>query len=168
MSENYVFYEVYVEGVEGPRYLCVKNDESIITSNPASIESCSKILGLIPYERVIDYIDLLEGRTKKTLGVLIEDPSTGIYRGFLLGENTPICLQEVQGSYIFIQSKEGFSVKPGDLLGYTVSDKLETRKIKSNCEGLIVFIIDQPWEEPRKTLVVVASEYRSITARKNP
>jgi hypothetical protein len=48
-----------------------------------------------------------------------------------------------------------------------VSGKMEVRKVKSKCEGLIALIIDRPWEEPRKTLLVIVGEYREINAGEN-
>jgi hypothetical protein len=167
LTVEYVFPEVYIAEVEGPRYLCrVDESEFYIVDNSLQF-SCSLTLGLVPFEESIKFIDLLQASTTRTIAVVKEDPKQGLYKGILIPENTRVCLQEIQGSIIYTIVKEGDTVEVGDIVAYTISEKLEVRKIKSLCSGLVALIVDKPWEEPRKTIMVIASEYRSITARKS-
>lgn len=167
MKVDYVFPEAYVEGVESHKYLCSLDDSYIVTTTIYKDLNCKKLYGLVPYEKTMEYIDLVEAYTKRSIAVLWSDKSKGGYTGYLLGEKTPLCLQEVRGSSIYVPRREGDTIRVGEYVAYTVSGKMEVRKVKSKCEGLIALIIDRPWEEPRRTLLVVVSEYREINAGEN-
>jgi hypothetical protein len=167
LTEEYAFPEAYVEDVEGQRYLCLENDVFTVISSAINFDRCVRRFGLIPYEQVLNYIDLVDAKTKSSIAVLRENMREKIYQGYIIEKDTHVCIQEITGNTIFVLAKEGISIKKDASIAYVVTNKLEVRNIKSMCEGLITLIVDLPWEEPRKTILVVPSVYRSITARKS-
>ncbi|MEM4717272.1 MAG: DUF2118 domain-containing protein [Desulfurococcaceae archaeon] len=166
---SYIFPEVYVENVESTRYLCIMgNEESIVTENREKPISCARRYGIIPYEQVINYIDLVSSKTTKSIALLHANLSNNTYSGFIVENNSDICIQEVKGGYIYVFVREGEIIERNADIAYVVTNKLEIRNIKSLCTGLLALIIDIPWDKPRRTILVSVSEYRSINARKNP
>ncbi|MEM0001303.1 MAG: DUF2118 domain-containing protein [Desulfurococcaceae archaeon] len=167
MTEEYIFPETYVEDVEGQKYVCIKNGTLVVNSDVINQEHCIRRFGLIPYEQVVNYLDFTEAKTKRSIVILRKNPWEGAYQGYIFEENTSICLQEITGSAIFILTREGSIIGKDDPVAYVVTNKLEVRNVKSNCEGLVAFIVDLPWEEPRKSILVVSNVYGSIVARES-
>lgn len=165
MSSTSRVYEVYVEDVASTKYICLHNQKLVHVKEPLS--ACEKLYGEIPYERVVEFIDLENAVPRKDILVLDEDPSLLEFPGFLIEKNTQLCLQEVRGRFIYFLVSEGSQVKRGDIIAYHVTGKFEVRNVKSRCEGQVALIVDMPWETPRKSLVVVTSECRRVTVEKS-
>jgi len=159
-------YEVYVEGIESTKYVCFKDQASLHLGEPPS--RCQKVYGEIPYERVIEFIDLENALVTRSILILREEPTLKTLSGYLIKEKTQVCLQEIRGKLIYFLVNEDYSVKRGDIIAYHVTGKLEVRSVKSKCEGRVVLIVDMPWETPRKAILVVApSECRRVNVEKS-
>ncbi len=169
MSSTSRVYEVYVEDVASTKYICLHNQKLIHVKKPLSIplNICEKLYGEIPYERVLEFIDLENAMLRKGILILDEDPSLPEFPGFLIEKNAQLCLQEIRGKFIYFLVGEGSQIKRGDVIAYHVTGKFEVRNVRSKCEGQIALIVDMPWETPRKSLVVVTSEYRRVTVEKS-
>lgn len=166
---GYIFPEIYVEDIDSTRYLCInEKGEYIVTENREKLTSCTHRYGIIPYEQVIKYINLLSSKVARTIAILQADLSSKTYSGFIVESGSDICIQEVKGNYIYVFAKEGENIEIDVDIAYVVTNKLEVRNIKSLCKGLLALIIDIPWDKPRRTILVSASEYRSVNARKDP
>lgn len=159
-------YEVYVEDIKSAKYVCFKDQVLLRVGIPSS--DCQKIYGEIPYERVLEFIDLENALATRGILILREESALKTLSGYLVEEKTQVCLQEVRGKLIYFLVNEGSSVKKGDIIAYHVTGKLEVRSVKSKCEGQVVLVVDMPWETPRKAiLVVVPSECRRVTVEKS-
>lgn len=161
---EYRFPEVYVKDTISKRYICLENGVYVVKNKPVN---CSRVYGLIPYEEVLKYIDLAEAETELDIVILRYKPGGENAVGYFIERGAKLCLQEIKGGEIYFPLEEGSMVKKGDLIAYVVTNKLETKSIKSICKGIIALIIDMPWEEPRKAIVVVSDEYRSIDIRES-
>jgi hypothetical protein len=159
-------YEVYVEGVKSTKYICLK--DQLLLRVGGSLNDCQKIYGEIPYERVIEFIDLENSIVTRSILVLREEPSLKTLSGYLIEEGAQVCLQEIRGKFIYFLINEGSSIKRGDIVAYHVTGKLEVRNVISKCEGQVVLVVDMPWETPRKAiLVVISGEYRRVIIGKS-
>ena len=158
-------YEVYVENANSNKYICFKN-QKLVHVREVSAE-CTRLFGEVPYERVVDYIDLERAVAARSIIVLHEEPSLRELEGFIIEKGTPLCLQEVTGKFIYFLVSEGSEVSSRDIIAYHVTSKFEVRNVKSKCEGQVAFIVDMPWEVPRKAIVVVTpSECGRVTVEK--
>lgn len=129
---------------------------------------CEELYGLIPYERVVDFIDVEEGKLKAPIIALRNNSGREFGEGYVIDANTDVCLQEIVGNRIYFLQNDGTEVRKGDRVAYVVTSKLEARSVKSQCDGLL-FIVDMPWASPRKALlVVVKNGYRRTPIRKSP
>lgn len=167
MTNEYLFPEIYVENIHSHRYLCIsENGDAHVIDITNAAPTCKRVFGLIPYEQVLDYIDLERAKTNASISIIRLNTEKDIYEGVLLERDTKLCLQEITGSYVFVAHREGDIIHENTRIAYIVTNKLEVRNIRSRCNGLIAFLVDKPWEEPRVLILVTTNEYRSITARK--
>ncbi|MEM2025113.1 MAG: DUF2118 domain-containing protein [Desulfurococcaceae archaeon] len=167
MSEQYVFPEVFVKGCSNGKYICFTSGAYFLSLKADGSVKCDEVYGLIPYERLVEFIDLEKGKLKTSVITLREELGKEIYEGYIVEPDAELCLQEIVGNYIYFLKDDGSNVKRGNKLAYIVTNKLEARSVKSRCDGLLLFIIDMPWMEPRRgLLVVVKSGYRHATIRK--
>jgi len=165
LSSNWV-YEVYVEDVNSSKYICFKNQKPVHIKE--RLTDCTRLFGEVPYERVLDYVDLERAVNTRSIIVLREDPSLRELNGFIVEKGTLLCLQEVTGKFIYFLVGEGTKISSGDIIAYHVTGKFEVRSIKSKCEGQVALIVDMPWEVPRRAVVVVVPfECRRITIEKS-
>lgn len=162
-----MFPEVYVENIHSKRYVCLENETYTMIKDHVLPGLCREVYGLIPYEEVLKYIDLVEARATSTFLILKPEPGEDFVGGFMVDKGSKLCLQEIVGNYIYFSLREGSRVKIGDTIAYIVTNKLEIRNIKSICKGLVVLVVDMPWEEPRKAIMVVSNDCRSINVRKS-
>lgn len=167
MSEQYAFPEVYVAGVRSKKCLCNESEKYIIVSCTSDLNACTEVYGHIPYEQVLNYIDSLEAKMRESVVVLQSRPDRAVYKGFLLEKGTSVCLQEISGNYVYLHVKEGMSVKKEHSIAHIITGKLEIRNIRSLCEGLVALVVDMPWKEPRKVVVVVTNVHRPIATGKS-
>ena len=166
-SSDYVFYSVFVEDEKSNRYLCYTRGEFIVVKD--SNMSCERLFGLIPYEQILNSVDLLESVLKRPVVIVREDPAVEVYKGYFVEKNTRLCLQEIAGSFVYILKSEGDEVKMSEKIAYVITSKMEVRNVFSRCEGTVVFVVDMVWESPRKVvLAVVPGELREVTVRKSP
>jgi len=166
VSEQYSFPEVYVAGVQGKKCLCDENGKYVVVPCAGDLGFCVKVYGSIPYEQALNYIDLLEARVRVSMAILQGKPGEAVYEGFLLERGVNVCLQEILGNHMYLYVKEGMSIEREHTIAHVITGKLEIRSIRSTCEGLVALVVDMPWEEPRKAVVVVTNVYRPVTARK--
>lgn len=90
-------------------------------------------------------------------------------RGLLIEKNTRPCLIEIKGYKPLVLTTEGKKIDKGDKIAYVITNKGEVRVIRSPCSGVVVLVINLPWEKPEKYILVVVgeNEYRQIIIRKN-
>jgi hypothetical protein len=88
--------------------------------------------------------------------------------GLLVEDTARPCLIEVKGHRPHVFLREGDSVREGDKIAYVITSKGEVRTIRSPCEGVVVLVVNFPWERPEKYVIVVVSrdECREISIRK--
>ncbi|MFZ8782899.1 MAG: DUF2118 domain-containing protein [Desulfurococcaceae archaeon] len=164
MSVSSRVYEVYIEDAESNKHVCFTGQKYLYTKS--LLKECSRLFGEIPYESVVQFIDLERAVFTRSVLVLEEDPVLPEFTGLLVEKSAQLCLQEVRGKFIYFLVSESSQVKRGDIIAYHVTGKFEVRNVKSLCEGVVVLIIDMPWEVPRKALVVVTSEPRRVVVEK--
>lgn len=164
MSNEYVFYSVFVEGEKSDRYICEINRDAYLISLTNS--GCIRFFGLVPYERILEYVDLTSALLTRTVLLVKEDPHSMDLPGYLIPGGTKLCLQEISGNYIHVFKSEGEFVEVGERVAYVATGKLEVRNVHSLCSGRIAFIVDMTWEKPRRNLLVVTSELREVVVRK--
>ncbi|MEM4561548.1 MAG: DUF2118 domain-containing protein, partial [Desulfurococcaceae archaeon] len=97
-SSEYVFYSVFVEDEKSNRYLCYTRGEFIVVKDGTM--NCERLFGLIPYEQILNSVDLLEAVLKRTVVIVREDPAVDVYKGYFVEKNTKLCLQEIVGSFV--------------------------------------------------------------------
>ncbi|ADV65640.1 DUF2118 domain-containing protein [Desulfurococcus mucosus] len=153
MSE-YIFPEIFVEDVESNRVICVKDSKFILLENTATREECSKHYGSIPYEEVLNYVDLEKPALKRSI-IILDKKRNGV--ALLFPGETPLCLQEVRGRAVFYVGNPE-RVRKGDLIAYVTTRKNEVRNEYSLCEGFLLAVIDLTWEKPERIVVVASSE----------
>lgn len=155
-TEPAEFWEIYVEGIAGGRRVCYDGSGYFFAEGPGA--SCEKLYGLIPYEEVINYVDL-EGQRllREVLLLPSQQPSRGS-KGYLFPPGTPLCLQEIQGKNVYTLAREGSEVKRGERLAYVITGKMEVRNVFSLCEGFIIACVDIVWERPERVVLVISRE----------
>lgn len=165
--DAYTFPSIYVEGAHGTKHICYDGVSFKYVPHVEALTDCESTFSLIPYERVIEYIDLVQAKMNASVLVVWEIPGESEHKGFLISRDSSICLQEVAGQFIYLLVSEGSRVAKGGRVAYQVTNKLEVRNVYSNCEGKVAFIIDMTWETPRKVLlVVIPGELREVIVRK--
>ena len=163
---NTRIYEVYVEGADSDKYICLESQRLVYSNKPPS--NCARFFGEIPYEKAVDFIDLEKAVITRSILILHEEPSSRKLEGCIIEADTPLCLQEVRGRFIYFLVDEESRVEKGEVIAYHVTSKFEVRSIKSKCSGQVALIIDMPWEIPRKALIVViTSECRRVVVEKS-
>lgn len=163
---GYVFYSIFVENEKSSKYVCLLHGDFFVTKDPTT--RCERVFGLIPYERVLDHIDLTEALLKQSIIITREDPDADTYKGYLIEKSTKLCLQDIAGYTIHLLKSECEEVKKKERIAYIITGKLETRNVFSLCEGRIIFVVDMVWETPRRVLLaVVPGELGEITIRKS-
>ncbi|MEM1701300.1 MAG: DUF2118 domain-containing protein [Desulfurococcaceae archaeon] len=166
MNISYRFPEIYVEGLKSNRNICFSNGEFVLLGDKIEDVKCDKIYGLIPFESVIEYLDLESARSKVEMIVL--KPRKDSAMAYFIKQGTSICIQEIKGKTRYLLLEEGDLIKRGDKIAYVITGKMETRNIMSLCEGRVLFIIDITWETPGKTiLVTVLERAREIAIRES-
>ncbi len=153
--ENYEFPEVYVEGIKSDYYI-------VETSNGKyrfSKEPVGRFFGHIIYEDVVDKaLDLVEAIFKRTVIVVPKFRDKGDLDAFLVEKGTKNCLVEVKSIHPYVFVKEGDKVDLHDKIAYMVTGKGEVRVYKSPCKGLVLLVVNFPWEKPERYLIVVVGE----------
>ncbi len=168
--ENYAFPEVYLEDEESDIAIIYVNDEYILTRDKEKIMKAEKKYGHILYEDVIDKaIDLVEPRITKEIIVIPEYTGSDEMKAYIIPKNTKPCLIEVKGiqPYVFIEELSEIDEK--DKIAYTITGKGEVRVTRSPCKGVVVLVVNLPWEKPERYIIVVVrrDELRQITVRKD-
>ncbi len=127
-----------------------------------------RFFGHIIYEHVLDYIDLVKPLILNSFIVIKkfgEDPMNGL----LVEKNISPCLVEIRGHQPLVFVNEGDEIEEGDKIAYTITNKSEIRVTRSPCSGIVVLVINLPWERPERYILVVVgkNECRQITIRKS-
>jgi len=123
-ASDYQFPEAYVEGEESNVYLVpdlARGTYRLTSEKPAE----RLALGKVVYEEAGEKaIDPVEAKTTKWLAIIL--PWEG-RRAILVPPGTPLIVYEVGGAQTIFTSREGDRVKPGEVLGYVLTGKGETR-----------------------------------------
>lgn len=153
--ENYEFPEVYVEGVESNYYIVeTSSGEYYFSRKPIG-----RFFGHIVYEDVVDKaIDLVEAVFKKAVIVVPRYRVKGELEAYLVEKNTRNCLIEVKSIHPYVLVREGDKIDLHDKIAYMVTGKGEVRVYKSPCKGLVLLVVNFPWEKPERYLIVVVGE----------
>ena len=157
---DYEFPEIFVKGVESERGICLEDSSYRLVKSRE--EKCVEYYGSIPYEEVLNYIDLEKALLKNS--IILVNPKTGP-KALLFHENTRLCLQEIKGRAVFYTGSQEY-VRKGELIAHVATSKNEVRNTYSLCEGFLLAVIDLTWEKPDRVIVVTALEQpREITIR---
>ncbi|ABN69924.1 conserved hypothetical protein [Staphylothermus marinus F1] len=171
--EKYRYPEVFVEGVESDKYVLEINEHYILVLTKEDLEkyvNYKRVFGHIIYEHIINYIDLVKPATKKAFIVIPEYSGEKEMNGFLIDENKKLCLIEVKGIQPYVFPREGDEIEERDKVAYIITGKGEVRTIRSPCKGVVLLVINFPWEKPEKYVLAVVNknDIREITIRKSP
>jgi hypothetical protein len=71
-------------------------------------------------------------------------------------KGTIVRLLEISASRIFLVKREGDQVRKREIIAHTITDKSESRSIKANSDGVIVFIGSISLSNPEAYLLAVA------------
>ncbi|MCD6301040.1 MAG: DUF2118 domain-containing protein, partial [Staphylothermus sp.] len=129
-----------------------------------------KIFTNIIYENILNYIDLVEAQIRINTIVIPEfTPDKEEIKGLFVKENTSLCLIEVKGIQPHVFTREGDKINEKDKIAYTITGKGEVRVTKSPCKGVVLLVINLPWEQPEKYILAVVSkdDVREIIIRKS-
>jgi len=157
---DYEFPEIFVKGVESERAICLEDSSYRLVKSRE--EKCVEYYGSIPYEEVLNYIDLEKALLRNS--IILVNPKTRP-KALLFQENTRLCLQEIKGRAVFYTGSQEY-VRKGELIAHVATSKNEVRNTYSLCEGFLLAVIDLTWEKPERVIVVTALEQpREITIR---
>jgi len=153
---DYEFPEAYVEGVESKTYLVPDLERMKYRLCEAPCDAPVK-LGRAIYEEAIDYaINLEEGKVIRRFAVVV--PKLG-RKAFYLEPGTPILLYRVSGFQTNFSLFEGDEAEPRDVLAYVLTQKGETRTVRLEDEGIIVYIAwDRSTFPPAYTIVLAPKD----------
>lgn len=170
--EKYRFPEVFVEGIENSKYIVEIDDQYILVLSRDVLDKysgCKRVFGHIVYEDIAEYLDITKPATTKSFIIIPEYSGEEIMKGFLVEENTDICLIEVKGVQPYVFPREGEKVKERDKVAYIITGKGEVRVVRSPCEGMVLLVINFPWEKPERYILAVVNkdDVREITIRKS-
>ncbi len=168
--EIYSFPEVYVEDIESDKYIVLLNGEYILTSDKEKISASSRRYGHILYENVVEKaIDLTTPLITREVIVIPHYTGEEYMKAYIIPRNTKPCLIEVKGysPYVFVDELDEVDEK--SKIAYIVTGKNEVRTIRSPCRGVVVLVVNFPWEKPERYIIVVVGrdELREITIRKD-
>lgn len=169
--DMYAFPEVFVEDRGSNKYIILLNDEYQLTSNPEKVSKSEKRYGHILYENIVDEaVDLVEPRITRGFIVIPHYTGEDSMKAYIVEKNVKPCLIEVKGVYPHILVEEMDEIDEKDKIAYVITGKNEVRVIRSPCRGVVVLVINFPWEKPERYLLVVVGrdELREITVRKDP
>ena len=71
-------------------------------------------------------------------------------------------MQEIRGVEVYLQVDVGDYVRPGEVLAYVITNKGELRSWRSELEGYIVLLYEDPVAKPLKCYILVAREGVSL------
>ncbi|MEM0380528.1 MAG: DUF2118 domain-containing protein [Desulfurococcaceae archaeon] len=170
-SKNlYVFPEVFIENNYSNKCIVetLNNEYIMIECSELDKYGYKKYFGSIPYESVLEYIDLVESVSRRGI-VVAKRESNRFLNGFLIETGTKLCIIEITGYEIFVDAIEGEEILEGRRIAYIVTNKNDIRVYKSPCSGLILLVIDVSWEKPCRYIVVVVdkNECRRINIRES-
>ncbi len=152
--ESYEFPEVYVEGIESGYYIVLDNGEYRFSKKPSG-----RFFGHIVYEDIVDKaLDLINAVFRRAVIVIPRFRGKGDLDALLIEKNTKACLIEVKSIQPYILVREGDEIDLNDKIAYMVTGKGEVRVYKSPCKGLVVLVVNFPWEKPERYLLVVVSK----------
>ncbi|ADI32729.1 DUF2118 family protein [Staphylothermus hellenicus] len=170
--EKYRYPEIFVEGVEGDKYILEINGHYALAFTKEDIDNVNykRVFGHIVYEHIINYIDLVKPATKKAFIVIPEYSGEKEMKGFLIDENKKLCLIEVKGVQPYVFPREGDVIEERDKVAYIITGKGEVRTIRSPCKGVVLLVINFPWEKPERYVLAVVNkdDIREIIIRKSP
>lgn len=150
MKEDYEFPRLYVEGAEGPETL------EVTLRGSQDREGAVKItMGLVPYESGWSLVlDPSSSVTVKRF--IVKLPASG--KSILVNRGVRVKLVEVRGLEVYIAAREGDYVRRGDVIAYVETGKGEIRKVKSEDEGLVIYIAWVPEGRHSRHVYVLARE----------
>jgi hypothetical protein len=166
---EYSFPEVFLENISSDKYYIVeKNNEYILTDKLEKYTGYKRFFGHIIYEDILNYIDLTKPLITKSLIIIPRFNPEEEMKGLLVEKNTSVCLIEVKGVQPYVFPRESDFIEENEKIAYIVTGKGEVRVIKSPCKGIVLLIINLPWEKPEKYILVVVDRdaARQITIRK--
>lgn len=155
--QDYLFPELYVDGIKGPREVEVDTARLVYRRRP---EGRGVRLGLAPYEQAWQLvIDPVEAKATRTALVLI--PWEG-YRGILLLPGDELELIEARGTQVSHVSREGREVRERSVLAYILTGKGETRTLRAQTRGTVALIAWYPGEHSDRYVYVIVKNPRWV------
>ncbi len=171
--EKYNYPEIFVKGLHDGKYCIVQTNNEFYLIEKEKLGrdvDKNKIYTNIIYEEILNYVDLVEARIQIDTIVVPEFTlDKKELKGIFVKKDTPLCLIEVKGIQPYVFIKEGDNVDEKDKIAYTITGKGEVRVTKSPCKGIVLLVINLPWEQPEKYILAVVSkdDAREIIIRKS-
>lgn len=83
-----------------------------------------------------------------------------------LAENSEVAVVEITGSEVFPRVDVGDYVKAGDTLAYVITGKGEVRSKRSDSEGRVVLLHEDPTSKPLKYFIVLTAKGAEVGGRR--
>ncbi len=166
---EYSFPELFLENTPSDKYYIIeKNNEYILVEKPRKYTGYKRFFGHIIYEEILSYMDSTKPFITKSLIVIPRFNPDEEMKGLLVEKNTSVCLVEVKGVQPYVFPHESEFIEENEKIAYIVTGKGEVRVVKSPCRGIVLLVINLPWEKPEKYILVVVDKdaTRQITIRK--
>ena len=157
-ASDYEFPEAYVEGVESDVYLEPNPDKGVYRKCRAAECEGRVRLGMTVYEEAGRlFLDIVSGEIVRKTAIVI--PRLG-RKALYVEPGTPAMIYEAGGLQTVFNLYEGARVDPGDKIAYILTSKGETRSLRSEDKGIILYIAWDRESFPPKYWVVVVPEER--------
>ncbi len=148
--EDYRFPRLYVADEKSPDMITLYPDKGCYVHGERSggIKA-----GLVPYESGWNLIlDPVEAKIIRAFAVIVpwlKDEAIYVSAG------VKVKLIEVEGVQVNFIAREGEKVDEKTVLAYVVTNKGETRTLKANTKGLIVYIAWRPSSNPERYVYLI-------------
>lgn len=152
---DYDFPRLYVEGEESREYMAVNLDERTyrIVHSREEARPGERLAGLIPYEAGWQLIfDPVRATVTRPFSVLLPwADGEALYAP----RDLTLRLVEVSGIHVNLIAREGEEVTQRDVLAYVVTGKGETRTIRAETDGIILYIAWDPGAKPERYIYLI-------------
>jgi hypothetical protein len=157
----YLKHEFTPKDYEFPRlYIVSERSKEVLTLFPEKgcyvrgEEKGGIKAGLVPYESGWGKIfDLVKAEVTRSFGVLVPWLDNKI---LYVKEGVKVSLIEVSGVQASLVAREGEEVTPESVIAYVVTNKGETRTIRAELRGVIIYVAWEPASVPERYVYLVA------------
>jgi len=148
---DYEFPRLYIVGERSKEVITLLLERGCYVRGTAS---GGILAGLVPYEsgwnKIFDY---LKAEITRSFAVVIPWMDG---QALFSREGTRVKLVEVSGIHVNIVSREGDEVDERSVLAYVVTNKGETRTVRAETRGIIVYVAWEPASQPERYVYLIA------------